>query len=622
MEVELLEIRDFLAAHPPFAQLPAEALDRLPKSVSIRYLRRGASFPPGDAGGDYLYLLRQGAVEVRSDRDELVAKYGEGDLYGALRAGEDETRGLSGRAVEDSLLYLLPGRLFDELRANHPDFDRQFARSLRDKLRRTLDALQSAPALGGGLMAIDVGSLVKRGPVHVAPETSIEEAARVMSRERVSSLLVMRQGQLEGILTDRDLRQRCLAAGLPPQRPVREIMTTRLHRIARESPAFEALLAMTRLGIHHLPVMDRDRVAGVVTTTDLTSHQSANTVYLVGGLRRSESVAALAQACARLPELQVQMVAAGAAPRHLGQAVSAVTYAVTQRLLELAEARLGGPPVPYAWLACGSQARHEQTALSDQDNALLLSEDYRPEEHDAYFGALARFVNDGLAGCGFARCPGQVMADNPSWRQPLGGWERHFDGWIERPESKALMHASIFFDMRVVSGDEAALRQLQASVHGALRGNQIFLARLAINALRNRPPIGFFRSFVLIHGGEHGSTLDLKRGGIMPVVDLARVRALEAGSTALGTVERLRAAADTEALSRAGAEDLEDALDFVSALRARHQAELIKQGLAPDNYVAPEQLSLLERSQLREVFAVIRRQQQALAERYQVRRLG
>ncbi len=618
MDVELMEVRDFLAAHPPFDELPAAALDRLPRALSVRYLRRGRPFPPDDAVAE-LVIVRQGALELRNDRDELVAKYGEGDVYDALCPGGADVRGLAGFAVEDTLLYLLPCEAFAELRASHPAFDQYFARSVRDKLRRAVDALRAAPALGGGLMTIDVGALAQRSPVHVAPETPIADAARLMTRERVSSVLVMRAGRLEGIVTDRDLRQRCLAAGVPGDAPVERIMTAGVHAVARDAPAFEALLAMTRLGVPHLPVLDGDRVAGMVTTTDLVRHQSAQAVYLAEGVRGSASVRELAEVSARIPELQIQMVAAGATPRHLGLAVGAVVDALTRRLLELAEADLGPPPVARAWLACGSQARHEQTALSDQDNALLLSDELRPEEHAAYFAALARFVNDGLAACGFPLCPGKVMASHDPWRQPLAGWRRHFDGWIERPEPKALMHATIFFDMRAVGGGEELAARLRDHVFEKLRGNEVFIAHLVANALLHPPPLGFFRSFVLVHGGEHADTLNLKRGGMMPIVDLARIYALVAGSRALGTVERLRDAAAGGAVTRAGAEDLEHALAFVGTLRARLQAEQMKRGLPPQNHFRPDALSLLERSQLKDAFAVVREHQGALAQIYRAR---
>ncbi len=616
MEVELLEIRDFLSGVPPFDALPPAVLDHLPRSLSIRYLRRGSPFPPAAAGGPHLYLVRQGALELRSERDEVVARYAEGDVHAAA-CGDEPEGALTGFAVEDTLLYLVPCAVVAELRAAQPAFDQHFSRSLRDRLRRSLDALQSSPALGGGLLAVDVGTLVSGPPIHVPPDTSIRDAARKMTERRVSSLLVMRGERLEGILTARDLRRRCLAEGVAADRPVTDIMTSRVEVIAPDVPGFEALLAMTRLGVHHLPVVDRGRVLGMITTTDLVRHQGASTVYLVSAVRRSGSVAELAQSTARLPEMQVQMVAAGATPRHLGQAVGAVVDALTRRLLQLAEAELGPPPCPYAWLAFGSQARHEQTVLSDQDNGLLVSAD--GDARDPWFERLARVVNEGLHACGFSRCPGNVMASNPMWRQALPGWREHFDGWIGRPEARALMHASIFFDLRAAAGDERLALALQEHVLARVRGNEVLLALFTANAIRHAPPLGFFRGFVLAHGGERADTLDLKRGGIMPIVELARIHALAAGSTALGTVERLREAAERRTLSAGGAEDLEDALAFVSTLRARHQAEQLKRGLAPDNHVRPDELSPLERSQLKDAFAVIRRQQEALARVYRAR---
>jgi len=344
----------------------------------------------------------------------------------------------------------------------------------------------------------------------------------------------------------------------------------------------------------------------------------ADSVGLVSAVGAAGSVAALRQAAARLPELQIRMVASGATPRDLGLAVTAVTDAVTRRLLEAAEADLGPPPVPYAWLACGSQARREQTVLSDQDNALLLS-DEAGDAHDAWFAALARRVNDGLDACGFPLCPGESMARNPEWRRTGRGWREHFDSWIERPSRWAMMRANIFLDLRAVAGDATLLAPVLEHVRRKVEGSVVFVAHLTANSLQERPPLGIFRRLVVDRGGEHPATVDLKSGGILPVVKLARIHALAAGADALGTVDRLRAAAERGSLSRSGAADLEDAFGFVSAMRARHQAELLGRGLALDNRVRPGDLPPAERAQLRDAFAAIARQQARVAEIYRAR---
>jgi CBS domain-containing protein len=286
----------------------------------------------------------------------------------------------------------------------------------------------------------------------------------------------------------------------------------------------------------------------------------------------------------------------------------------------LGEAQFGPAPVPYVWVAGGSQGRREQTVHSDQDNALILSDDYRPQEHGAYFTQLAQFVTDGLNACGYYNCPGGIMASNPLWRQPWQVWRKYFDDWIMRVDRKSAMLATNFFDMRAIHGDEMLFARLHAEVLHQARDNKIFLAYMATNALTTRPPLGFFRNFVLISDGDHANSFDLKLRGILPVINLARIYALTAGIPEINTVERLKAAADAHSLSQEGADNLEDAFEFIGTLRARHQAQQIKAGEKPDNYVTPEELSTLERNHLKDAFSAISALQTAMAQRYQTGR--
>jgi CBS domain-containing protein len=343
---------------------------------------------------------------------------------------------------------------------------------------------------------------------------------------------------------------------------------------------------------------------------------------MVGDVHRAKDSARLVEISRQLPEAQAQMALAGATATHIGQAVTAITDALTSRLLALAEQELGPPPVPYAWVVGGSQARREQSSHSDQDNALILSNDFDPRTHDAYFAALATRVCDGLNDCGFIYCPGDVMATNPKWRQPLRAWHKYFDTWINRPEPMALMLSSVFFDLRHLYGDAALLRQLQERVLKQSRRNRIFLAYLTANALKHRPPLGFFRNFVLIHGGEHDNTLDLKHRGLVPIIDIARVAALSAGIDEINTLERLRAAGQVNALSRDGAANLEDAFELIGTLRVQHQVRQMRAGEAADNYLKPDELSSLERRHLKDAFGIIDTVQEALGARYQAGRFA
>jgi len=622
MDAELIEIREFLAEHPPFDLLPDEVLDSLPKRLSVRYLRRGSDYPPEADTAPVATLLRTGAIEFRNAKGELLEKLGEGELHAAHCPESGENVMHNGKCVEDSLLYQLPCEELQSLRNRYTHFNSHFEQSLRLRLQQAINQLQQRQGNVSNLMGLDAGSLVRREPVSIEPTKSIREAAQLMSEERVSSLLVIENGKLLGIVTDRDLRQRCIAAGVAVYEAVSTIMTADIFTLSADQAAFDALVEMTRRQIHHLPIAQRDgKLLGIITASDIMQQHSLNTVALAGTIRRCQSVDELVEASRQLPELQLQFIGSGMIADHLTRALSAVTDAISQRLLELAEAELGEPPVPYAWLVCGSQARREQTTVSDQDNALLIDDAMKPED-DAWFAKLARFVSDGLARCGFEYCPGEVMATNPKWRRPLSGWRGYFDSWINSPEPMALMHSSIFFDMRPLHGDEALYDRLHDEVLQQCRDNRIFLAYMAANALKHRPPLGFFRQFVLVHDGEHDDTLDLKHRGVIPVVDLARVFALSAGLPELNTRERLIAAEQAGALSHSGADDLLHALEFIATLRARHQSEQHTAGEPMDNFVRPDSLSSVERAQLKDAFAAISTMQEALEQRYQTARFA
>lgn len=622
MDIELIEIRDFLAAHHPFDQLSRDTLETLPKKLELRYMRRGTRIFEPDSENRYMYLVRSGAVEIRDPEDHLLSRLGEGDTFGARSLLRDGRTTNGAVAIEDTLLYLLPGDEFFQLREQNQAFAYYFAPVGAQRLREALHVQSAGQEEGAAynLTTIPISDMISREPVSLPSTETICAAAQKMTEDRVSSILVVDDGKLVGIVTDRDMRSRCVAARVHCDSPLSVIMTPDPLTVRTRDYAYEALLAMVRHNIRHLPVVDGERVAGMITVTDLIQRRSASPVYVVGDIYKQKNVEQLAEASRQLPRVLLNLVEADATAHSAGRIISSVGEAITVRLLQLAEEQLGLPPVPYAWLAAGSLARMEQTAHSDQDNGLLLSDDYDPEAHGAYFEQLARFVNDGLDACGYIYCPGDIMAVNPQWRQPLAAWKRYFAGWIQGPEPKALMHASIFFDLRALHGDQSLFSELQRHILDLSSKNRIFLAYMAANVLQYQPPLGFFRNFVLIRGGEHDHTLDLKHNGVVPIIDLARVYALAAGVDAVNTQERLDAVAGRGEVSVQGARDLVDALEFISYIRLRHQARLVKQGKQADNFLSPEELSNFDRNHLKDAFAVVRTLQSSLGQRYQVGR--
>jgi len=311
------------------------------------------------------------------------------------------------------------------------------------------------------------------------------------------------------------------------------------------------------------------------------------------------------------------MVNLGRDVEQIGRMVTLITDAFTIRLIQLAEQRLGTPPVAYAWVVFGSQAREAQTARTDQDNGIVLERDAVGDEV-TYFAELSKLVCDGLDRLGYVYCPGEVMALNAKWRVSLAKWKRHFDGWIDQPTPKSVMYSSIFFDIRCVYGDCQLVEKLQSHASTRARDNKIFRRFMAANVLTHRPPLGFFRRFVQEDDGSQSEGLNLKHRGIVPITGLVRIRALESGIKEANTYRRMELATASGGMNENDASSLRDALRLINRIRLNHQSAQMMAGEKPSNFVPVEDLSPLLRRNLKAAFMLVEEAQKALALRYQV----
>jgi CBS domain-containing protein len=477
---------------------------------------------------------------------------------------------------------------------------------------RTFDRPQRAPR-ARDLVTSAARDLVTREPVTCAPSTTIEAAARLMRDERISCLPVVEGTSIVGIVTVRDLTNRVLAEGRSADDPVTAIMTRDPVSLPATSVVAELLRLMLGRRISHIPLVDDGRLVGLVTSTDLTRVQALSADLLAHDIAATRSVPEMVTVTAGLPRLLVRLVEEGRPHAEVTARITDVADAVTRRLVALAEAELGPPPVPYVWAACGSQGRREQTGVTDQDNGLIIDDAMRPE-HDAYFERLATIVSDGLAACGYAYCSGEMMATTPRWRQPLRVWREYFDGWMERPDPKAQMLASVMFDLRPIAGDTSLFTGLQHDTLRRASGNQIFVAHMISNSMLHAPPLTLLRGISTPRTGERRNTIDLKLGGVIPVVDLGRLYALRGRLSAVNTRDRLIAAEEAGVISTDGGRDLVAAYDVIATIRLEHQARGIESGAGASNYLDPRELSGFEREHLREAFLVVKTMQSAIGQ--------
>jgi CBS domain-containing protein len=594
---------DFVWSRPPFDRLTPDALEALAAQVERLAVEKGARVYAAGEPMRAFYLIRRGAVEMLVPGAAQPSILGPGDFFGArslMRTGRAATDATAAEALD---LFAVPAdaarALWDEHPAVAAFFDR--ARAVPTEAPRSADPLLSEP----------VGRLMTPDPISVAPATSVREAAALLRDHDISCVLVCEGPRLVGILTSGDFADRVVAEGLGADTPVGAVMTRAPLTLAPDALAFDALTLMTERKIIHLPVVAEGRLAGILTATNLVRRQAVSAVFLVGDIAKRDRFEDFADIVGRVPSVLAQMVGAGFAPHDIGRILTSVSDALTRRLIALAEARLGPAPVAWCWGACGSQGRREQTGVSDQDNCLILSDDYDAAAHGAYFTEFARFVSDGLNAAGYVYCPGDMMATADRWRQPIATWRGYFRKWIAKPDEEAQMLASVMFDLRAIAGEAALLDALRDETLANARKNTIFRAHMVKNSLKHQPPLGMFRGLALIRSGEHKDSIDMKHAGVVPIVDLGRLYALAGGLTPVNTRERLLAAQEAKIVSPSGAKDLIDAYDLIAGVRLQHQARLIREGMKPDNFMSPAILSDLERNHLKDAFQVVKTMQGA-----------
>jgi len=608
LQPELISIRDFLLECIPFDELPLEQVNRIINHIEISYHRKGEIFQCNeDEAG--LRIVRSGAVELRSENNRLLDRIGEGVSFNLMGLNEEQP-GIHAVLIEDCLIYYLPANIYQSLRSEFRYFNRFFHSQRSRRVRR---AARHEPNPSDMMRPIE--DIIGHHLYTVSPQTTIQQCAAKMSENRVSSILVIENENLIGIVTDRDIRSRAVAQGLDLNAAVSVIMTEQPTSIEQSKTIFDATLTMTQLGIHHLPVMNNGVLCGIISASDLMRAKQDDPVYLVQHISRQTELEPLIEIAKLLPNLMVQWVHAGIRANQVSHIFTAVSDAITRKLIQFAEQKLGPPPVPYCWLGFGSQGRAEQLLGADQDNGLIIDDQMQPE-HQSWFEQLAHYVCDGLDACGYEYCKGKVMATTEEWRQPLKGWRETVDKWTRSPTEDAVMRVSIFFDLRSVYGDINLCEKLQTYMLEKTSSNSIFLAALAQNALSNIPPLGVFRRFVVEHNGEHEDQVNIKKRGILPIVDIVRLHALANKISAVNTLERLQALEKCKAMSMVDSRNLQDALRVIMQARIENQAKQIIAGEQPDHYLNPDDMSKLLRKQLKDAFSIVKDAQLSVKNTY------
>ena len=598
------QVEDFLNTSAPFDILDKEQKLELVKHTELIYL---TADNVGDLqkGKSSLFLIQNGQFSVQ-DSDAPLRHLSEGDYFGYTNIMEKRNFSLSISVDSPGLVYCF------EASAVTPLFELPAIRNFFDGLRN--NALQNHAISDSNSMWLYKGleDVINKSPVSVDVETSITVAAQIMTNQKVSSLLVTREDKLIGIITDRDLRSRVVAASLDTHLPVSQIMTTNPAQITENRTLFDALALMTERNIHHLPVIDQQTLVplGMVTASDIIRHQRGNVLFIIGELSKAENLYELTRLSWQLPHYFSAHAKKAGDYDIAGKILSQATDIMTRKLIGFFQQANGKAPMMFAWLVYGSQAREDQTMGSDQDNGLLLAQ--RPNKAQAeYFAKMAEYVCNGLAKCGIKLCDGNIMASNPDLRLSLDEAIEEAKRWVKAPTKDAIMHFNIFLDVRCAAGDVSLFKQLQRK-RAPLMQQNMFLAALTRNSNEISVPLSMFQKFIYEKGRKEKDVIDLKTRAVALINNIARIYALADGVTLPNTLARLEALSSNSQLSKRDATNLRDIWLFLNRLRWRHQLE----NKVTDNRVSISSLSSIEKHQLKAAFKAIERTNQAMVMKF------
>jgi CBS domain-containing protein len=607
------DVASFLGSHPPFDAVGPDELARIAAVTETESTPRGKTiFLQGTGPVESVWMVRTGSVEIIHD-GRILDLLGPGELFGHASMISGLPTGFEARAGEDTVCYRIPADVMRPLLAR-PDVLRFVARSIA--------AGPAVPPPPEDPVEHRVARLIRMPPLLCDASEPIREAAKRMTAEGASAVLVRTGSRTSsgaglGIVTDRDLRSRVIAAGLGPDAPVSAIMTEPAYTVSPDRLAADVLLDMIERDIHHIPVLSpAGDVLGVVDDGDVIAAEARKPLLLRRAIDLAARPADLAAAAAGLGPMTIALHDAEVAAEHVTAVYSAVLDALTRKLVELAVQQAGDPPAAFTWFALGSLARREAAPSSDVDSALAWQEGANDAQMRDYVARLARAADEGLRECGIQPDAHGASAANPLFARSMASWRAATRSLSQDPtQEQALILVSVITDSRPVwsSGPGPDAAGPDGLWDRRIQPEPDLLRLLARFALSFRPPTGFLRDFVVEHSGERRGHLDLKHGGLTPIVDLARWAAMTAGVASASTMERLRAAEAAQTLESSQARALMEAFGFISSLRFDHQVEQLRRGETPDDFIDPKTLNPLARSYLRDAFRAVASVQSDLA---------
>jgi CBS domain-containing protein len=601
----------------PFSKMAEADVDFfLKQSREAYFAPKERILGPADGPPQFLYLIRQGCVSGRRDIpgiEETAFLLDAGSLFSIGSAFANRPVSTTYSAVDDCFCLLFPVAAMRQLQAQSKPFSDFLSNRIWGLLQESRTALRNSfasQALAEQSLESRLGDLRLKKPLTTSPNTSLREALTLINAKKVGSILICEDDQtIVGILTRDDVLSRVTLSNLDLNTPISAVMSTGVKTLSVDDTAEMAGLLMSRFNIRHLPILDHDRLVGIISERDLFSLQRLSLSNISSAIRAADDLALLKKCADDIRTFARNLLGQGVQARQLTALISHLNDVLTEQLIALTAKRYQLNPSRFAWIALGSEGRSEQTIATDQDNALVYADDEDEAQRLIYL-KFAREVNEALDACGYPLCKGNIMASNPELCLSQQEWLSRFARWIDQGNPEDLLKASIFFDLRALAGNADLLIPLKEYVRMNAAATPRFIKLLAENALNLRVPLNWFGAIepTEINGQD---IIDLKLQGTALMVDAARIYSLAHGIEAINTRERLAAVGHALNVPETESAAWITAFEFLQTQRLAVQiGEAMING--NPNAIDINQLNSVDRSILKESLLKVRALQQHL----------
>ena len=627
-------IADFLKNFPPFSSLSFVELVIIANEINVIHLEKNKTlFKVGDQTHPYFYIVKEGVIglSVTSDADEtLIDKCDEGDILGLRPFFAKDNYLMTAKAREESLLYAIPIEVFNPYVSKNQAVLGFLLESFASNTRNPYDKDNKGKLISENVIYDEQKSEIQffqpisytKKPITATRKDSVKTIAQTMTKSKIGSVIIEENKLPLGIVTDKDLRSKIATGLFPIETTVDQIMSSPVITVPENISIAETQMMMLKHNIGHLCVTldgtNKSAIMGIISEHDVVVAQANNPGVLLKQTKRATRSKELKVVREKLTDLIQHSLDKNIPIQHISNIVGELNNAISKRAVELALEKMEAePPTRFAWLSIGSQGRKEQLLITDQDN-ILVFEDVEDENYDKtkkYFLELAEKVTKTLNKIGFEFCPAEMMASNPMWCKSLSDWNKQFNNWINTPGEKGILMCSIFFDYDLVFGDEKLVDSLTENIFKQLKNNQLFYAYLGTDALRNPPPLGFFRQFLVENDGEHKDAFDIKSRALMPLIDAARLLTLSLDVRGIqNTYNRFKKLAEIEPQNAELFDNCAEAFSLFSRFRT-------EEGLLNNSngkYLNLSELSKTDKVKLKYAFQPIHEIQEVIKNRFQL----